>query len=442
MLLRVVLLQAKKDLNSNVTAHIEMEKQLMECQTSTIQSTSIEISLQWLIVVVIFVLSALLLFSSCFCTRGSTKKKPQKFQRVAVRKEATDLFKNNLSIVVPQRQRKQQPVTKLNKLLTSHEQDIKKQGYSDSADRVQNNSAQHSKAKKQQIQEELAGASQRLQQRLQKRQTSNNKNRRVLKKKEAPSRSGEAMSRKEKVQQVIEMRKKINYMKQLHVKSFGDKKKKTVKNDDKIGKRIPKKHKVHTLEPVGNSIELPATCTEFDDLDLNDLHLGGLDLSGGDSVFRPESSTGAAAEENARKEKASNTLNEDLNRVHSIESLYIERRFDKDSIEKIRIEVVSRVKTEKKLAQIFNQIDLDKSNSIDRKEFHSFLTAALEELTDDVLYEKIWNEDVLFEKIWNIVLGIGDENGEMKNDMTLLDQSGYKRELDRMGLKRWVFGSE
>lgn len=53
-----------------------------------------------------------------------------------------------------------------------------------------------------------------------------------------------------------------------------------------------------------------------------------------------------------------NTLNEDLNRVHSIESLYIERRFDKDSIEKIRIEVVSRVKTEKKLAQIFNQIDL------------------------------------------------------------------------------------
>ena len=143
-----------------------------------------------------------------------------------------------------------------------------------------------------------------------------------------------------------------------------------------------------------------------------------------------------------KKKKTSNTLNEDLNRVHSIESLYIERRFDNDSIEKIRIEVVSRVKTEKKLAQIFNQIDLDKSNSIDRKEFHAFLTAALEELTDDVLYEKIWNEDVLFEKIWNIVLGIGDENGEMKNDMTLLDQSGYKRELDSNGLKRWVFGSE
>ena len=66
-----------------------------------------------------------------------------------------------------------------------------------------------------------------------------------MKKKEAPSRSGEAMSRKEKVQQVIEMRKKINYMKQLHVKSFGDKKKKkkkkqilleaTLKNDDNIG---------------------------------------------------------------------------------------------------------------------------------------------------------------------------------------------------------------
>merc|ERR1711865_883236 len=98
---RVELLQTKKDLNSNVTSHIEMEKQLMECQTSTIQSTSIEISLQWLIVAIFF-LSVLLLFlmfyfccPSCCpcCTRGSTKKKQQKFQRVAVRKEATDLFK-------------------------------------------------------------------------------------------------------------------------------------------------------------------------------------------------------------------------------------------------------------------------------------------------------------------------------------------------------------
>ena len=31
---------------------------------------------------------------------------------------------------------------------------------------------------------------------------------------------------------------------------------------------------------------------------------------------------------------------------------------------------------------------------------------------------------------------------ERNNDMALLDQSGYKRELDGLGLKRWVFGSE
>ena len=93
---------------------------------------------------------------------------------------------------------------------------------------------------------------------------------------------------------------------------------------------------------------------------------------------------------------------------------------DKDSIEKIRIEILSRVKTAKKLKKIFNMIDLDKSNTIDRKEFHAFLTAASEVTT----------EDVLFEKIWNVVLGIGNEDDERKNDIALL------------GLKRWLFGSE
>ena len=93
---------------------------------------------------------------------------------------------------------------------------------------------------------------------------------------------------------------------------------------------------------------------------------------------------------------------------------------DKDSIEKIRIEILSRVKTEKRLRKIFNKIDLDKSNSIDREEFHAFLTAAF----------GVTTEDVLFEKIWNVVLGIGNENGERKTDIALL------------GLKRWLFGSE
>ena len=73
----------------------------------------------------------------------------------------------------------------------------------------------------------------------------------------------------------------------------------------------------------------------------------------------------------------------------------------------------------KKLKKIFNKIDLDKSNSIDREEFHAFLTAALEVTT----------EDVLFEKIWNVVLGIGNKDGERKNDIALL------------GLKRWLFGT-
>ena len=75
----------------------------------------------------------------------------------------------------------------------------------------------------------------------------------------------------------------------------------------------------------------------------------------------------------------------------------------------------------KKLTKIFNKIDLDKSKTIDRKEFHAFLTAALEVTTGD---------NVLFEKIWNVVLDIGNEDGERKNDIALL------------GLKRWLFGSE
>merc|ERR1712166_1466851 len=93
---------------------------------------------------------------------------------------------------------------------------------------------------------------------------------------------------------------------------------------------------------------------------------------------------------------------------------------DKDSIEKIRIEIASRVKTKKKLKKIFNKIDLDKSNSIDREEFQALLMATM----------SVTLEDVLFEKVWNVVLGIGNENGERKNDIALL------------GLKRWLFGSE
>ena len=72
----------------------------------------------------------------------------------------------------------------------------------------------------------------------------------------------------------------------------------------------------------------------------------------------------------------------------------------------------------KKLTKIFNKIDLDKSKTIDRKEFHAFLTAALEVTTGD---------NVLFEKIWNVVLDIGNEDGERKNDIALL------------GLKKWLF---
>ena len=46
----------------------------------------------------------------------------------------------------------------------------------------------------------------------------------------------------------------------------------------------------------------------------------------------------------------------------------------------------------KKLTKIFNKIDLDKSKTIDRKEFHAFLTAALEITTEDVLFER-WREE-------------------------------------------------
>jgi Ca2+-binding EF-hand superfamily protein len=130
---------------------------------------------------------------------------------------------------------------------------------------------------------------------------------------------------------------------------------------------------------------------------------------------------------------ASNTLNEDC--MNKLKQVAEERakendasakndegdNGDKDSIEKIRIKIVSRVKTEKKLVKIFQKIDLDKSNTIDREEFHAFLTAALEVTTGD---------NVLFEKIWNVVLDIGNEDGERKNDIALL------------GLKRWLFGSE
>ena len=103
---------------------------------------------------------------------------------------------------------------------------------------------------------------------------------------------------------------------------------------------------------------------------------------------------------------------------------------DKDlieKIEKIRIKVVSRVKTEKRLTKIFDRIDLDKSNSIDQKEFHALLTAA----------SGVTTEDVLFEKIWNVVLSTGNEDGERKNDSTTRIPK-----VDLLGLKRWLFGNK
>jgi hypothetical protein len=103
---------------------------------------------------------------------------------------------------------------------------------------------------------------------------------------------------------------------------------------------------------------------------------------------------------------------------------------DKDlieKIEKIRIKVVSRVKNEKRLTKIFDRIDLDKSNSIDQKEFHALLTAALGATT----------EDVLFGKIWNVVLSTGNEDGERKNDSTTRIPK-----VDLLGLKRWLFGNK
>ena len=53
---------------------------------------------------------------------------------------------------------------------------------------------------------------------------------------------------------------------------------------------------------------------------------------------------------------------------------------------------VEHIPTAKKLTKIFNKIDLDKSKTIDRKEFHAFLTAALEITREDVLYER-WREE-------------------------------------------------
>merc|ERR1712166_768285 len=108
---------------------------------------------------------------------------------------------------------------------------------------------------------------------------------------------------------------------------------------------------------------------------------------------------------------ASNTLNEDcMNKLKQVAEKRAKENDakedegdngNKDSIENIRIEIVSRVKTEKKLKKIFQKIDLDKSNSIDREEFHAFLMAAF----------GVTTKDVLFEKIWNVVLDIGNEDG-------------------------------
>ena len=92
---------------------------------------------------------------------------------------------------------------------------------------------------------------------------------------------------------------------------------------------------------------------------------------------------------------------------------------NKNSIEKIRIEIASRVKTKKKLKKIFKKIDLDKSNSIDQKEFEALLMATM----------AVKLEDVLFEKVWNIVLNIGNKDGERKNS------------IDLLGLKSWLFGN-
>ena len=38
-------------------------------------------------------------------------------------------------------------------------------------------------------------------------------------------------------------------------------------------------------------------------------------------------------------------------------------------------------------------------------------------------------EEVLFEKVWNAVLSVGNKDGERKND------------IDLLGLKSWLFGS-
>ena len=100
---------------------------------------------------------------------------------------------------------------------------------------------------------------------------------------------------------------------------------------------------------------------------------------------------------------------------------------DKDLIEKIRIKVVSKIRTEKRLTKIFDRIDLDKSNFIDQKEFHALLTAA----------SGVTTEDVLFEKIWNVVLSTGNEDGERKNDSTTRIPK-----VDLLGLKRWLFGNK
>ena len=115
---------------------------------------------------------------------------------------------------------------------------------------------------KEKVKKRKTDASQRLQVRLSKRGPRAPK----ISIKVLPSRSGEAMSRKDKIQQMIEMRKKINYMKQLHVKSFGDKKKKkkkqieleaTLKNDDNIGIEKEEKEEKEEKKKGIETVPLP-----------------------------------------------------------------------------------------------------------------------------------------------------------------------------------------
>ena len=117
---------------------------------------------------------------------------------------------------------------------------------------------------------------------------------------------------------------------------------------------------------------------------------------------------------------------------------------DKDAVEKIRIQIVSKVKTEKRLTKIFNNIDLDRSNSIDRKEFHTLLTAALTVTIDDVLFEKVWNVahsksffqiDLLGLKRWLFVLDEQVDRVRFVVKKVLLNQSILDQFMKRMDTK-------